>query len=492
MALVVASSVRQMNEINRRLILIEAGYLPALGKLSSITNLYHIQENFDFETLVSNRKNRLFVESVRFSYPKLVNRNINEIKSTLITSFHLGEKSDKLSEIKASNQQQALFEALNRVSVSHDRYNQTINRILDSSQNIESELGRLEDLRSRFQSALKQTDTRLNLALQGEMRSIGRLEKRGTWFIVVLCILGVVVVLALALISLVVLSPIRKLTEAVQRISKGDFSHRVDLKSADEVGVLADEFNNMAASLDAQTKELVESERLAAVGQLSAQVTHEIRNPLNSIGLNLEMLREDLTGIKEAGTFKTLDNIESEIRRLNEVSESYLKRAKPARKVNEKGGLVDLIDEILELMQPEIDSSGMEICKEIEDGDLVVIVDPNRLKQAIMNLIRNAVEAMDQQGSTIVVSTAKRDGSAVISVADDGPGVEAGDTEKIFGAFYSTKDSGTGLGLAITRKMVRELGGDISCVEGRDKGATFEIVLPLYSQTQGQRPMDLN
>src|SRR5262249_54353208 len=153
------------------------------------------------------------------------------------------------------------------------------------------------------------------------------------------------------------LRPLRRLAEGARRIALGEYKQRVDAAAPDEIGALAREFNQMAQALDEREQALIRSERLAAVGKIAAQITHEVRNPLSSIGLNAEMLEEELTGEAQ----KLARAIVKEVDRLTEITEEYLRFARLPRPKLEREDLRELVTELLVFMKSELESRKIDL-----------------------------------------------------------------------------------------------------------------------------------
>ena len=239
-----------------------------------------------------------------------------------------------------------------------------------------------------------------------------RAEGRTVLLTVVYSLLALAIGGGAALVSQRLLSPIQTLTEGVKAVAAGDLTRQVELRSHDELGLLAGEFNAMAASLARQRDELRRAERLAAVGRISAQITHEIRNPLNAIGLNAELLAEELAkGAAPAEAVQLVQAISREVDRLNGVTEEYLRFARLPRLSLGRQDLNEVIGSLLDFLAPELQSAGVEVGRDLAEGVLGLRADEGQLRAVFLNLLRNSREAMPA-GGRITVRT-RRDGEAV-------------------------------------------------------------------------------
>jgi signal transduction histidine kinase len=222
------------------------------------------------------------------------------------------------------------------------------------------------------------------------------------------------------------------------------------------------------------------AERLAAVGTLAAGLAHEVRNPLNSAALQLEVLQRRLAkneAVRDA-TLPVTTAISDEIRRLERLVTEFLSFARPSPLELHPTALAQLCAEELAFSAPEAEAAGVEVVQEIASDLPSLQVDPQRLRQVLRNLVRNAVEAMPDGGRLTV--RARRAGDSVeIDVADTGVGF--GDESPIFDAFFTTKAKGTGLGLSIVHRIVSDHRGTVS-VRSRPGDTCFTISLPVTKQ----------
>jgi two-component system NtrC family sensor kinase len=305
---------------------------------------------------------------------------------------------------------------------------------------------------------------------------------------------GIALFIAVTVMILVAwtLRPLRRLQEGARRVAQGDFAP-VEVKTNDEIGQLSDEFNRMAKSLadrdrqlEDQRRILLRAERLATIGKMSSQIAHEIRNPLASIGLNTELLEEELTALSQKGidgesapseTHSLLRAIRTEIDRLEQVTEQYLGFSRLPKPEMALERVNVMIGDLVGFMGEEMTGGGVSVSLNLCEEDPMVRLDTNQMRQALINLLRNSMESMGK-GGEIKVSTSVSNGVASIDVSDNGCGISAEDLDKVFEPFFTTKSSGTGLGLALVQQIISDHDGTIDCRSSLGKGTHFTIELP--------------
>jgi signal transduction histidine kinase len=322
----------------------------------------------------------------------------------------------------------------------------------------------------------------VELKLRSEQASL-RLEKeedRAVWATLLLAVIALGVGVVVLIIATRTLRPLRTLAERAKEIARGDYKQRVDASSPDEIGALGREFNAMAAALDEREQRLIRSERLAAVGKIAAQITHEVRNPLSSIGLNAEMLEEETQG--EARNLARA--IVKEVDRLTEITEEYLRFARLPRPKLEREDLGELMRSLVAFMHQELEGRGVTVDARLDPALPLVAADEHQLRQALLNLMRNAVEAMRDGGRLTLTAAPVDDGRFVeLTIADTGEGIAPDHLQKIFDPFFSTKEGGTGLGLALTQQIIVEHGGKIEVRSEPGRGTTFIVRLVATAQS---------
>lgn len=233
---------------------------------------------------------------------------------------------------------------------------------------------------------------------------------------------------------------------------------------------------------------LIQTERLAAIGRMAAHVTHEVRNPLSSIGLNVELLEEEF-GSSGAEATALLRSIQREVDRLTGVTEEYLRLARlPAPRL-EPEHLGDIVEEVGRFVAREFATSNVTLAVRVEPDLPLVAADEPQIRQALLNMLRNAREAMPDGGEVQLVAEAA-DHGVQIRVVDEGEGVPPDKRPHIFDLFYSTKERGTGLGLPLTMQIVSAHGGAIRCEDAPGGGTVFTMWFPeaLEAPDHTERP----
>ena len=228
----------------------------------------------------------------------------------------------------------------------------------------------------------------------------------------------------------------------------------------------------------------LQAERLGVVGSMAAQVAHEIRNPLGSISLNLDLIGEELQAFANSDGSSTaecqvlLREMRSQVLRIRQVLQEYLRFARMPKSARTAVSLVGFLEEKLKFVQPLLDQKHVELRTTLDPNLPPVYVDAEQLWEAILNLISNALDAMPD-GGNLTVSAQRHGAEALVSISDNGLGMTEEEARHLFVPFFTTKSDGTGLGLAYTQRVVSEHGGKINCATARGKGSTFRIQLPL-------------
>jgi two-component system NtrC family sensor kinase len=306
----------------------------------------------------------------------------------------------------------------------------------------------------------------------------------------------IAITIAGALVSLVVsyfiaqriLVPIFKLVDASKAVAGGDLDANVEISTNDELEYLADSFNAMALALkkrDEQLKEfttqkIMASERLALIGQLSANVAHELNNPLTGIVTYSHLILEN-TDCDDPNK-KSLEKIVGQATRCRDIIRGLLDFSRQRKPDKMLSNINTVMDQCLSFVENQALFHNIELNKNFQEDLPMVVIDPSQIERVIMNMIINAAEAMEGDG-VLTLTTHSRSGSGYVNLEfkDNGPGISEENIEKIFDPFFTTKDvgHGTGLGLAISYGVVKAHKGTITVESDVGKGTKFIVRLPV-------------
>jgi len=280
--------------------------------------------------------------------------------------------------------------------------------------------------------------------------------------------------------------PLQKLVEGTVRIAKGDFTQMISVGSRDELGDLARSFNDMTRDLletrrqmEDANRRLIQAEKLASIGRISASIAHEIRNPLTSVKLNIQKLMQ----------IESLDEEEKEHLSISQEGiaqiEKFIKELLNFTRVSElnpeRFSVVQIVEESLKMMKNLFLEKRIVLEKRFAADLPAVVVDGDKIRQVFLNILRNAVEAVEEGGRIgLTLSRIRENGVPKVRarISDDGCGIPEKDWENIFEPFYTTKASGFGLGLSNARKIVEQHHGSIKVAKSKGKGTTFEVRIP--------------
>lgn len=231
-------------------------------------------------------------------------------------------------------------------------------------------------------------------------------------------------------------------------------------------------------SIESINTQLQVSERLAALGRITAGVAHEVKNPLNSMRLWLENLKESLPAEPDSGSQQAVQVLDKEIDRLDAVVKRFLDFTRPMEVRLEATQLADVLKEVIEIAKPQLQKTKIHVAQLLPIDVPEVYVDRALLKQAVLNLVLNAVEAMPAGGQLRLILS-RRGENAEITVGDTGRGIPLENRQKIFQLFFTTRPGGSGIGLASTFRIVQLHNGSIDFTSEVGRGTTFRIELPL-------------
>ena len=279
--------------------------------------------------------------------------------------------------------------------------------------------------------------------------------------------------------------PLQRITLAAVAVTKGGYGTEVDLrKSNDEIGLLADSFNEMSRKMASDieqlqrlNEQLIRAEKLAAMGTLAAGVAHEVNNPLASISSLVQMMRSQEGHSVE--TRERLNLISDQIQRITQVTNDMTNFARTRPAAKSEADINKIVNTALRLASFDKAFNTLDIETSLADGLSSVFADEDQIQQVFFNLFLNARDAMPD-GGMLFVKTSERGGSVVIEVSDSGSGIAESDRQQIFDPFFTTKSAGrgTGLGLAVCYGIVTAHGGKIEVAANQPVGTKFTVTLP--------------
>ena len=291
---------------------------------------------------------------------------------------------------------------------------------------------------------------------------------------------SVVAALVLLFFSIKSLRPVGDLASAVRRLAAGDYSE-VSMRSSPELADLSEALNSMAENLrhreseqERRSEEMMRTERLAVVGRMASVVAHEVRNPLNSIALNVDLLGEMLAN--NGKSLEVLKAVQGEVDRLADITEEYLRFGRMPKGVMAICDLTRIVRDTMDFMSGEFAGAQIKTSMDLPSDALKVVTDEGQFRQALMNILRNALEAMPTGGTLTLVAFEEND-RVVLKVTDTGVGIEDSFKERLFEPFATTKARGTGLGLAFVQQAVQESSGRVSVDSNLGEGTTITLEL---------------
>ena len=323
---------------------------------------------------------------------------------------------------------------------------------------------------------------------------------RSGWLLLVLAAIDGLLVVGLGyfVLTRLVVQPLQVIQIATSRVGAGDWEQKIEPSGPREVAALASALNQMTDSLVLQREQLIRSEKLASVGQLAAGVAHEIGNPLAAVLGYVDILRADMTGagppvLTGSERRDALDRVKAETQRIHRIIQDLLAYSRPTR---DDAGTTDprkLLRTAQGLLSPQARFRGVKVVigdDRATEGERVwpkVLASPDRLTQVFVNLLLNAADAMDGQG-TVTVDCERAGDRVRIRFRDEGPGITSEVARKIFDPFFTTKapGQGTGLGLSISRSIVEAYHGQLELLATPpgERGATFVVTLPASRTTE--------
>ena len=279
------------------------------------------------------------------------------------------------------------------------------------------------------------------------------------------------------IISRSVTRPIKNLVVVTGDIANGNFETKVPLPSIEEIRMLASSINSMTDKLREYEKQIVRSSQLAAAGKVTAAMAHEIRNPLSSIKMMTQLLRNQLT--PEPENTKLVESLLEEIGRVERIVKDLTDLMRPSELSLDVQDINDLIEEILAVLEPRLAHRKISVKKNLEPSLPWIRIDKDKIKQVIWNLMLNAMDSMPDGG---VIKVSARENKLAhrieVVIEDEGCGINKEIMDNIFAHFFTTKPEGLGLGLSTSREIIESHKGSLTVENMGEKGVRATISLP--------------
>lgn len=300
--------------------------------------------------------------------------------------------------------------------------------------------------------------------------------------------LGAIIVCAVMVVSLalIVRRPMLELEHSIERVSEGDLQATVSFADRhDDIGDLGRNFNTMVAQLRESRQEIERlhatqmsrAEHLATLGELAAGLAHEIRNPLAGIAGVMDIVARDVPATSPARD--VLKDVQDEVLRINRIVTDLLETARPKPPQMQLADLNATVEHALMFAKEQAKSKPIHF-EFTKCPDLPVFEhDPAQIHQVLLNLMLNAIQAIDGPGTVVVTAEQRAPGMATVEVRDTGPGIKPEALGNIFRPFFTTKGHGTGLGLSLAKRIVEDHGGKIEVASFPGQGCSFSVLLPM-------------
>jgi signal transduction histidine kinase len=303
----------------------------------------------------------------------------------------------------------------------------------------------------------------------------------------VIMIAAVLLVLGIGqLVTQRVVAPLREVESDLARVGTGNLARLTPRDRDDEIAALVTAFNRALGDLEERQLAVLRTARLASLGTMLSGVAHELNNPLSNISLNAQLLLEEPDRGDAAQLHTFVEQIDEQVQRAQRIIRTLLDFARDSHFAVTRQPVRPLVEETIALLRAEQPDVGDAVTLVMHD-DLQVDADGQRMQQALLNLIRNALEACKETTRTphITVSGAMRDGGTEIRVCDNGPGIAAGNLARVFDPFFTTKPvgKGSGLGLFVVHEIVAEHGGRVSITRDAEGGACVTVWIPAEDKT---------
>ena len=285
-----------------------------------------------------------------------------------------------------------------------------------------------------------------------------------------------------------IVTPVNQLISGIEQFERGDLRYRIPSLGKDEISMLAERFNEMASRLIEFQQKLKRSERAETLNKLASVLSHEIKNPLNAMVINMQIMEREM--VKSTPRLSKLRHyleiVAAEIQRVDTLVNNFLLVARPPKLERNPTNIRKILDDLIISQQAEAEQAGIRVIRRYAVEEVTALVDENKMRQVFLNIFLNAIQAMPDGGILTIdlellpaKDSRNQPRHAVIRFHDTGKGIKKEDLAYIFDFYYSTKEGGTGLGLSIAQQIVEEHWGRIEVESQEGKGTIFSIFLPI-------------
>ena len=380
----------------------------------------------------------------------------------------LDELSEEIAQTEGRAHGEAIREGLARYAAMAD----TLEAATDA---ITEEGPRAQALREAGQKLVEHS----RAIAEYERESILGINQRlRATLIISMAVVALVVLALVYFVSRSILAPLKQVQEATRRIAAGTFEPLTVSNAHDEIQQVYVALNSMVEELKKRQIQLVQAQKLSSIGTLASGIAHQLNNPLNNISTSAQILAEETAGQSEFGD-KMMNNITQETLRARDIVKGLLEFSRHQDFSPAPHGIHSVLEGAVRLVSSQ---TGPKIRINLDVPDhLTILVDRQRLQEAFINLIINAIQAIGPEGGTIDIKATRDEGFELITISDSGAGMSADTLQRIFDPFFSTKEvgQGTGLGLYIVYGIIEKHQGTIRVDSTPGKGTTFSIRLPL-------------
>lgn len=477
---------KNINNLNR----LQQTFLPLNKQINTYSHYLHLHESFSLDTIINNYDRKNFLHSLTAINPKLfatkMQQSFDNAESFLSQkdknpSLHWLriQKMFKLLQKKHEVYQSYIYKLANHIQIPQDTdTEEVVKNIKQEHEKVRRELdNKKTEIINRINALSKIIHKQIETAITENITNEKYLFTITSSVALLMIFLSI---LALQ-IGLQALKPFTQIKQASEKIKSGQYDLRLDISGPIEFQNLSYSFNAMAQSLqernekiDQQHLQILHTQKLATIGEMATKINHEIRNPLNAIQLNLELLLDE--NIPESAK-QNISSISSQIDRLFTITETYLQTAKKDNYKKQSIVIHDFLEDLQQFFRPSFASKNIHFEVNNTIDQITLVFDESLLFQALLNVIKNALDAcVDNDSIGLILE--KNTTHILFKLWNTGKPIDPDHQHKIFDAFYTSKKSGSGLGLSITKDLLNTQRADIFLESSTKEKTIFTIQIP--------------